>query len=92
MMDDAELLSQLFETVKQFTLSSGGDGDGWIVSARYKELADLFRVYEAQNGAWFVGRFEKDELVSFSRGQESIFFVKDRAQAPSSADIIVEIY
>jgi len=92
MMNDAELLFKLFETVKQFTLSSGGDGDGWIVSARYRELAEKFEAYEAMNGAWFIERSDERGIISFSRGQEGVYFVKGRTQTPNTADIIVEIY
>jgi len=91
MMNDDELLLKLFETVKQFTLSSGGDGDGWIVSTRYRKLAEQFQAYEAENGAWFIERSDEREVISFSRGQEGIYFVKGRTQVPISADIIVEI-
>ena len=66
--------------------------DGWVVSTRYKELAEQFQAYEPKNGAWFTERSDERGVISFSRGQEGIYFVRSRTQVPNMADIIVEIY
>jgi len=61
-------LAKLFETVKDFVLASGGDGEGWIVSRRYRELAEKF-VDE-----WFNEHWEQDNCIVFAHEQEVIVF------------------
>ncbi len=61
-------LAKLFDTVKDFVLASGGDGEGWIVSPRYRELAGKF-VDE-----WFSERWEYDDRICFAHEQEVIVF------------------
>ena len=51
---ESELLSNLFKVVKSFVWNSGGDGDGWVISERFQELAEAFEVHEKQNGNWFI--------------------------------------
>ena len=95
-MDAAELRAKLqvklFEVVRVYTLSVGGDGDGWIVSSRYAALADAFEKYEKENENWFTERGSGDGIVWFGNNQEAVYFVKDRTLLPDWAgDIIVEV-
>jgi len=85
-------LYKLFDAVKLIVFESGGDGDGWIVSEHYKELADIFHDYEMEHGNWFHQRYDTDVYISFGHDQEAIIFVRVRDTVPSWAgDIIVEV-
>ena len=97
--DDAEL--ELFKVVKQYIFNSGGDGDGYIVSQRYVELANRFEKIEKETDQWLIERRDCNGVISLGAGQEYLLFVKDRSYMPEpfihigqkypSADIIVEI-
>ena len=63
-------LIALFDLTKRFVLMSGGDGDGWIVSHKYRELADLFEAHESDK--WFISKYEGNGMITFSHNQESI--------------------
>ena len=92
LLDEVDTLHKLFEVVKLFTLSAGGDGDGWVISERYRELANLFLVRENSTDPWFIERIDEENQVSFCHRQESINFIKTEGQLPSWAgDIIVRI-
>ena len=84
----------LFEAVRLFVLDSGGDGDGWIVSGRYRELADKFEAHEKQHEKkWFLNRQDGEGEVCFYEQQESINFVTDMGKLPKWAgDIIVQVW
>ena len=91
-MITTEGLHKLFEAVKLFVLESGGDGDGWIIYERYKELADIFHDYEMEHGNWFHRRHDTESYISFGHEQEVVIFVPSREKLPNwPADIIVEI-
>ena len=83
----------LFEAVRHFVLSAGGDGDGWVISSRWHELATEFERYEASHERFFIDKTESDAHITFANSQESICFMADDSQLPSWAgDIIVYIY
>lgn len=84
-------LKSLFETVRYFVWTSGGDGDGWIIAENYKELAGWFEEDEnTQEKPWFIHKTEDNESIFFSRGQESIAFVSENYILPEWAgDIVV---
>ena len=97
MMDDheGERLGVLFAAVRLFVFSSGGDGDGWVISPRYGELAEAFEAREkalvSPEGPWFTDRYEQPGVVTFGNGQECVCFVDGRDKLPGWAgDIIVE--
>lgn len=91
--DDLELLYKLFEVVKLYTLSAGGDGDGWIISEHYKEYAGQFEAYEKQSSNWFTERYNGDGIVAFGHNQEAVHFASTDYQLPEWAgDIVVRIY
>ncbi len=93
MKNEKKLLYELFDVVRQFVLSAGGDGDGWIISERYRELADLFEMFENNNERWFTRSNHLDETISFENKQEAIFFVDSVNRLPEWAgDIIVKIW
>ena len=99
MNEDVEL--ELFKVVKTYIFNVGGDGDGYIVSQRYIELANRFEEIEKETDQWLIERRDRDGVISLGVGQEYILFVKDRSYLPEpfihmgrqypSADIIVEI-
>ena len=92
-MNETELLFKLFSVVEEFVLSAGGDGDGWIISKRYKELADLFEVFESSNDRWFVRVADLEGVTSFENEHEAILFIDDSSKLPTWAgDIVVKIY
>jgi hypothetical protein len=90
---DLEILHKLFEAVKLYTLSAGGDGIGYIVSEKYREYADQFEAYEKQADNWFTERNNRERSVSFFNSQEGIILVKDDSDVVGfGIDIVVKIY
>lgn len=90
--NEVNALYKLFDAVRYFVWRGGGDGDGWIVSHRYKELAGIFREYENRIGKWFTDEQISDGCITFCRGQESVAFIDAREKMPAWAgDIIVEL-
>jgi len=87
------ILSALFDAIRWFTLSSGGDGEGWIISPHFRELALKFEEDEKNaNQKWFTRKTISDYAISFAHGQECIIFADNRSRLPSWAgDIVVEI-
>ncbi len=85
-----------FETVRQFALSAGGDGDGWVISndSDYRRLADLFEQYENEKHGWFKRGEERVEgIITFGHNQEGVHFVKDRSFLPSyTGEIVIQFY
>lgn len=91
-LDNDVLQAHLFEAIRLSIIDAGGDGDGWVVSQHYTELADLFERYETEHGKWFPIRSNREGMIEFIHEQESICFVSDRSLLPNYAgDIIVEI-
>ncbi len=88
----AEIRHKLFDIVRELVLESGEDGDGWIVSSQYKELARQFEEYELQNSKWFASRHDGEMGISFSNAQESITFCESLHSIPDNGgDITVLI-
>lgn len=84
----------LLETVRLFTLAAGGDGDGWIVSSRYRALADALAAWEAEpSRVHFIARHEWGDVIGFWNDQEVIYFMDPhRRPRPSwTPDIVVEV-
>ena len=91
---DKEDRLKLYDILRHYCLSAGGDGDAWLVSENYLAYADEFEADEkAKAEPWFTERDNQDNTVIFSNWQEAIFFVKDRSHLHQWAgDIIVEIH
>ena len=83
----------VFTAVRLCVFSAGGDGDGLVISPRWKELANLFEGFEMAGEKWFVERLDCPGRVTFSRGEESITFSNSREGLPDwyGAYIIVEV-
>ena len=93
--DELIRLHKLFDVVRDYVDSSGGDGDGWIlIKGDYKKVADLFEAYEkGRDDSWFTIRQDGNRGVTFSRGQESIWIGNDALKLPDWAgDIIVCVF
>ena len=98
-MNEDELLKQLFDIVRAFTISAGGDGEGWIISPRYKDLSYLFELHEGQlPDPHFIVKTEHQNTIVYegNMSQDAILFVPDRGGLPPDpltwpCDIIVEI-
>jgi hypothetical protein len=94
-------LCNLFEVIKDFIWLASGDGEGYIISSRYKEIANLFEKYEEENN--IIEQYKKnmyDNSIVFSsitNPEETIIFTKDRDGLPNykgkvmTGDITVEI-
>lgn len=80
----------LFDAVSKAVLAVGGDGDGLVVSAEYRQLADEFEVYDARAGYWFVRSALGD--AHFYNAHEGIWFAPARYdRGPGGWDIVVEV-
>lgn len=77
-------IEKIFEAVKEAVLAEGGDGDGYIISNRYSQLAAEF------NDDWFREKRVYEDCVVFSNYQEHITFRADREVIPWIPAIIVE--
>jgi hypothetical protein len=92
-IEELEILKGLFEVVRSMVSLSGGDGEGWIISQRHIQIADLFESDERQQEKpWFttvvpVG----DARTLFQHGQEYICFAGDLKRVPSGAEIVVQL-
>jgi hypothetical protein len=85
-----ETIHALFTAVEGAVLASGGDGDGFVVTSHYREMADMFEAWHAaQNNPWWTRRPEKDEMIWFSNEQEGICFLRKHEPVPGWAEIIV---
>ena len=86
--EELQDLHKLFDVVRCYTLAGGGDGDGYIVSGNYKELADLFYEYETREGkGWFINRHEYPSQISFNHEQEAVHFIDTTQQLPVFNDV-----
>ncbi len=87
-----DTLFKLFDVINAIVGDSGGDGDGWIVSDRYRELADKYSLYLIEKDNWFNSRCDQDGIITFSNNQETICFVNSTNFLPSDydGDIIVQ--
>jgi len=91
--EEIQALHKLFDVVKDYTLRAGGDGDGSIISPRYRELANEFEQYEKEHDPWFTNRSESSYDVTFHHDQECIYFMlDDSGNVPTGWDIIIRIY
>ena len=84
-----EMLARLFELVKQIVWASGGDGEGWIVSRDWHQLAEQFKDRED----WFTefSASPDEHVLSYYHDQEGVCFTAARDLVPPNVDIIVEI-
>ena len=83
----------VFTAVRMWVFSAGGDGNGLVISPRWKELADHFEKWEKEIGQWFIGRYDAQYATEFFREQESVIFTGSREGLSESAgsDITIEI-
>lgn len=91
---EEKMWTSLFLTLKLFVSSGGGDGDGWVISEFYREIADQFEKYEQNGDKLYLERIDNYDgaMIAFINDQESISFTNDRKLLPEWAgDIVVEI-
>ena len=98
---DVRQLNKLFDVMKYMCDLSCGDGDAFLVSGKYLELANMFESYMKNKedehwGVWGYARYETETSVSFSSGMDTIAFCKDESGLPSYngkifGDFIVKI-
>jgi hypothetical protein len=82
----------LFVAVREATLESGGDGEGYIVGPEWEVLAAAFDKFEHDIGfPNFIERSETNDRVFFSSGQEFVCFGPDRSVVMDAADIVAEV-
>ena len=98
---DVRQLNKLFDVMKYMCDLSSGDGDAFLVSGKYLELANMFEAHMINdaNAHWYVwgyARHDMENSVSFSSGIDAIVFCKDESGLPSYngkvfGDFIVKI-
>lgn len=89
MVEDIQVIHNLFDHVCQSVFDEGGDGDAWIISEQCRELADLFEAYQSE---WIRMEQVTDGCIYFSGDdQATICFLNDRSQIPEWGSIIVEL-
>ena len=80
----------LFEAVEGAVLASGGDGDGFIVTSHYRDMADMFEEWhKTKEMHWWERQSEQDEMIWFSHDQEGICFLRKHDPVPGWAEIVV---
>ena len=83
----------MFDFISNATASEGGDGWGYVVSTRWRELANQFERFVNKSDYCYKKRTNYDDYVIFAPeedlAQECIIFTSNRkiVQCP---DVIVE--
>lgn len=80
----AEAYKRLFPFLEEAVLSSGGDGDAWVVSSDFRELAEMFK------SDWFKERHDKGDSIYFNNEQESICFTNKLEGIPRWAELVIK--
>jgi hypothetical protein len=91
-MYNTNYTNKLFDFIVAATLSQGGDGATLVVHKHYRELSDLFEMYERARANHFTREIEEGCFArSFINNQESISFHKIKPAETSFYEVIVEI-
>ncbi len=65
-----------FGAIVKRMMESCGDGCAYVVDENYKQAADLFGIFNAENNLEFE-RDDYDDGIVFQRGQEGVVFTNE---------------
>jgi len=95
-LEMTETIHKLFDVICNLVISEGGDGDAWVISENYRELANLFEIHQ-RDEKWmdfYHDRYDnlKENRVWFHiDDQGSVCFLDDMSKVPNYGVTVIRL-